>query len=291
MYSYLIVDDVSEFQLRFLAIACPGIHFPRHLLEAAIKRGICFAIGAKNADTDRFRPHDENETARGVTKATVDRNIHEPHLNPSPSMPTVMAQYRLNIGEVGRRPNARSIIVRGGATSWIICSYLGLGTVQAFMQGPSVQASVHRCGANDSGYAGAVDVSWDEISEGDYLVLFSHIAGRMLDKDTYLKYLYPTDVMLEEYSTHYYGEWNSFCDNKFAYIRLELNSVRAKHRTKAEWRQYFHSSNHGKNAPLKVVTRTFIEEGRARLDHVSSGSWNKMRLRDIFLPEVFCYDF
>ncbi|KAF8146728.1 hypothetical protein K438DRAFT_1627228 [Mycena galopus ATCC 62051] len=287
-YGYLIVDDVSEFWLRFLAIACPGIRFPRHLLEAAMERGIRFAIGFKGSDSDRFRPKHENATARSVTKATVDRHIRGPRLNPSPSMVNVMSQFRLNIGEVGSRPNARSLIARGGAASWILRSYLGVGLVQSFMQGPSVQVSVHRCGANDSGDVGAIDVSWDEVSEGDYLALFGHIAGRTMEEDTYL---YPTDAFLEEYSSHYFGEWNAFCDANFSRIRTELDSVRAKRRTKSEWRQYFHSSNHGKNAPLKVVSRAFIDEGRARLEHAFGGSWNKKRICEIYLPEGFRHEF
>ncbi|KAF8146212.1 hypothetical protein K438DRAFT_1628669 [Mycena galopus ATCC 62051] len=287
-YGYLIIDDVSEFWLRFLAVACPGIRFPRHLLEAAMERGICFAIGFKGSDSDRFRPRNENTTARSVTKATVDRYIRGPRLNPSPSMASVMAQFRLNVGEVGSRPNARSIMARGGAASWILRLYLGVGLVQAYMQGPSVQVSIHRCGANDLGDLGAINVSWDEVSEEDYLAIFGHIVGRTSDEDTYL---YPTDAMLEEYSAHYFGEWNAFCDTNFSRIHLELDSVRAKRRTKSEWKQYFHSSNHGRNAPCKVVNRAFIDEGKSRLDHAFGGTWNKKRLCEIYLPEGFRNDF
>jgi hypothetical protein len=131
-------------------------------------------------------------------------------------------------------------------------------------------------------------VTWDELSEGDYLAMSSLISGRTLEEDLYL---YPTDAMLMEFSDHYYGEWNPFCDRTFERLKRELDSQRARGRTRSEWKKYFQSSNHGREAPALKVTQKFIEEGLQRLDHVFGGSWNKKKICDIFLSEVFCADF
>jgi hypothetical protein len=285
---YLIVDEVAEFKMRFMAIANPGIWFPRHLLENAMEHGISFSITFTNSDADRFRPLEEDPASRSVTKALVDSNIRGPCLNPSPSMADMVQQYRSNVGVVGLRPQSGCIIARGGGASWILRAYLGIGHVASFMGGPSSQVSMHWCGARDSSNADSLGLLWEAISEGDYLVLFGYIAGRSQEEDTYL---YPTDQILEEYSDHYYGEWNVFCDITFTRLKKELESVGAKRRTKGEWKQYFQSSNRGKFTPQRKVTKSFIEEERDRLEHAFGGSWNKRKICKIWLPESFRSDF
>jgi hypothetical protein len=285
---YLIIDEVSEFKMRYMAVTCPGIRFPRHVLEAAMEHGIEFHIAFKPADAAKFRPDSEDRTSRGVTKAMVDRHNKGPRLNPSPSMADVVQQYKANLGQIGLRPHAPCIIARGGVPSWILRAYLGVGHVAAYMEGPSMQISVHRDGANDSADRDGIDVTWDELSEGDYLAMSGLISGRTLEEDLYL---YPTDAMLMEFSDHYYGEWNPFCDKTFERLKRELDSQRARGRTRSEWKKYFQSSNHGREAPPLKVTQRFIEEGLQRLDHAFGGSWNKKKICDIFLPEAFRADF
>ncbi|KAJ7824541.1 hypothetical protein B0H14DRAFT_2597201 [Mycena olivaceomarginata] len=236
----------------------------------------------------KMRPDCEDRTSRGVTKAMVDRHNKGPRLNPSPSMADVVQQYKANLGQIGLRPHAPCIIARGGVPSWILRAYLGVGHVAAYMEGPSMQISVHRDGANDSADRDGIDVTWDELSEGDYLAMSGLISGRTLKEDLYL---YPTDAMLMEFSDHYYGEWNPFCDKTFERLKRELDSQRARGRTRSEWKKYFQSSNHGREAPPLKVTQRFIEEGLQRLDHAFGGSWNKKKICDIFLPEAFRADF
>ncbi|KAJ7892916.1 hypothetical protein B0H14DRAFT_2335014 [Mycena olivaceomarginata] len=287
---YLIVDEVAEFRMRFMVIANPGIQFPWHLLESAMEHGISFTIAFTNTDADRFHLQEDDPASCSVTKALVDLNIWGPRLNPSPSMVDVVQQYRSNIGVVGLRSQSGCIIARGGGASWILRAYLGIGHIASFMEGPSSQVSVHRCGARDSGDTDSLGLLWEAISEGDYLTFFGYITGQSQEEDTYL---YPTDQILEEYSDHYYGEWNTFCDITFARLKKELESIRAKRqrRTKGEWKQYFQSSNRGKFAPQRKVTRFFIEEGRDRLEHMFGGSWNKRKIYEIWLPKSFRSDF
>ncbi|KAJ7821101.1 hypothetical protein B0H14DRAFT_2599463 [Mycena olivaceomarginata] len=206
----------------------------------------------------KMRPDSEDRTSRGVTKAMVDRHNKGPRLNPSPSMADVVQQYKANLGQIGLRPHAPCIIARGGVPSWILRAYLGVGHVAAYMEGPSMQISVHRDGANDSADRDGIDVTWGELSEGDYLAMSGLISGRTLEEDLYL---YPTDTMLMEFSDHYYGEWNPFCDKTFERLKRELDSQRARGRTRSEWKKYFQSSDHGQEAPPLKVTQRFIEEG------------------------------
>jgi hypothetical protein len=291
-YGYLIIDEASEFRLRFQAIANPAIRFPRHLLEVGMERGIQFTIGYKKADHDRWRPsRDEEDISRTVTKAMVDLRAKGPRLEFSPLISTIYREFRGNLGKIGDSPNMRCLILHGGPTSWILRAFVGMGLVRRAMSGPSVQVTVHHCSANDSGDDNSLDLAWDDVSDGDYEAVHGYIRGPTSELDTYL---FPTAEMLEEYSDHYYREWNPFCEKTFHHIKMELDGGRGKARTKAEWRKYFQSSNRGTFKPNFVANREFIEEGVARMKGALQYSgWNKKRIRDIArdLPPVFQNDF
>ncbi|KAJ7430566.1 hypothetical protein B0H11DRAFT_2263202 [Mycena galericulata] len=280
---YLLVSEVSEFRLRYLALTSPAIRFPRHLLEAAMERGIQFAIGFKYSDCDLFAPRDVSASRR-VTKEMVDPKDKGPKLNSAPSVATVYTQFCGNLGRIAAKPQARCIIARGGGASWIMRAFLGVTLVGEYMDGPSLQVSVHRSGANDSGEADSIEVTWDQLSDGDYQAIFGYISGATPDKDTHL---FPTDEIMEEFSDHYYGEWNPFCDITFRWIKSELDDKRGKCRTRKDWKAYFQSSNRGRNAPKLKVDRAFIDEGMEKLNRAFGGRWNKTRLSDIYLPEAF----
>ncbi|KAJ7844989.1 hypothetical protein B0H13DRAFT_1647694 [Mycena leptocephala] len=292
-YGYLIIGEAAEFRLRFQVVTNTAIRFPRHVLEVAMERGIQFSIGFKNADRARFRPRDDNdeEMSRLVTKAIVDLRSKGPRLEDSPSLPVIYRQYRGNMGTIGRSPQARALITRGGAASWLMRAFVGMGLVRKVMEGPSVQVTVHHAGANDSADVNCVDVSWDDVSEGDYEAVFGYIQGGTPEQD---KYLFPTDEMVEEFSDHYYREWNPFCDRTFRHIKDELDDGKGKARTRSEWKHYFQSSNRGTYKPKLVVNRIFVEEGLARLrDALQYSSWNKKRICDIArdIPAAFQHDF
>ncbi|KAJ7080895.1 hypothetical protein B0H15DRAFT_803823 [Mycena belliarum] len=241
---------------RYQALTDASIRFPRHILELAMERSIPFAIGFKRSDTDRFRPA-QLRSGRQVSKAVVDRHNKGLRLNPAPSIATVYDQFCAN----------------------------------DYMRGPSVQVSVHQSGANDSGDNDCIDVTWDEMAAAEYESLFGFVAGANPAEDTYL---FPTDEMLEEYSDHYFREWNPFCDLTFRRIRAELDDKRGRRRTRRDWKDYFQSSNRGKYAPAKVANREFIEEGMERVKRVfDTKPWNKRRIRDLAedLPAVFKIDF
>ncbi|KAJ7699670.1 hypothetical protein B0H17DRAFT_1196276 [Mycena rosella] len=288
---YLLLSETSEFRLRYQALVDPQICFPRHVLELAIERGIPFAIGFKLADLDRFCPKEKDE-GRMVTKAMTDIKAKGPRLHASPSIRTVYDQYCRNMGKIARSPQARSIIARGGGASWLIRAYLGVDLAKLYMEGPSVKTSVHHGGVNNSGDDDRIDMSWDDISEGDYEALFGYIVGpNGPEGDTTL---YPTDEILEECSHHYYGEWNLFCDLTFKRLKKELDDKKGRCRTKKDWVQYFQSSNHGKYKPKLRVQRAFIENGMERIKGAfDTESWNKRRITTIKLdlPAQFKADF
>ncbi|KAJ7840421.1 hypothetical protein B0H13DRAFT_1532013, partial [Mycena leptocephala] len=279
-YGYLIIDEASEFRLRYQAIANPAIRFPRHLLEVGMERGIQFTIGYKKADLDRWRPtRDVEEVSRTVTKAMVDLRAKGPRLESSPLISTIYREFRSNLGKIGDSPNMRCLILRGGPPSWILRAFVGIGLVRRAMSGPSVQVTVYHCGANDSGDDYSLDLFWDDVSDGDYEALHGYIRGPTPELDTYL---FPTAEMLEEFSDHYHGEWNPFCEKTFRHLKMELDNGRGKARTKTEWRKYFQSSNRGTYKPSLVVNREFITEGIARMrGALQYSSWNKKRIRDL----------
>ncbi|KAJ7608294.1 hypothetical protein DFH06DRAFT_1017887, partial [Mycena polygramma] len=291
-HGYLLIGEAAEFRLRFQALTNPAIRFPRHLLEVAMERGIQFSIGYKRSDCDLFRPTDmDEEPARAVTKAVVDPRSKGPRLENAPSIAAVYREYRANLGKIGDSPQARSLVLRGGAASWIMRAFVGMGLVRRALRGPSVQVTVHHMGANDSADVDCLDVTWDEVSDGDYAAVFGYIPGSTPELDTYL---FPPDELLEECSDHYYREWNPFCDKTFQRLKAELDEGKGKSRTRAEWKHYFQSSNRGTFKPAFVVNRAFIEEGVERMKGaLQYQSWNKRKICDLAcdLPATFRVDF
>jgi hypothetical protein len=129
------------------------------------------------------------------------------------------------------------------------------------------------------------------VSDRDYEAVHGYIVGATPEMDTYL---FPTSAMMEEFSDHYYREWNPFCNKTFRHIKGKLDEGRGKVRTKAEWKRYFQSSNRGTYKPNFVVNRDFIEEGVARMKGaLQYSSWNKRRIHDIAcdIPAQFLYEF
>ncbi|KAJ7879880.1 hypothetical protein B0H13DRAFT_1630550 [Mycena leptocephala] len=292
-HGYLIIGEAAEFRrLRFQVVTNSAIRFPRHVLEVAMERGIEFAISFKAPDCARFRPKDEDEdVSHFVTKAIVDLRAKGPRLEDSPSLPIIYRQYRGNMGKLARSPQARALIVRGGGASWLMRAFVGMGLVKKVLEGPSVQVTVHHAGANDSADVNCIDVSWDDVSEGDYEAVFGYIHAGTLERD---RYLFPTDKMVEEFSDHYYREWNPFCDRTFCHIKDELNAGKGKVRTRSEWKHYFQSTNRGTYKPQLVVNHMFIDEGMARMrEALQWTSWNKKRISDIAhdIPAQFQNDF
>ncbi|KAF8174357.1 hypothetical protein K438DRAFT_1682860, partial [Mycena galopus ATCC 62051] len=244
---YLLIEESAEFRLRYQAISNPAIRFPRHLLEVALERGIPFIIAFKRADCDRFRPTESDEdNSRTVTRAMVDLRARGPRLAPSPSVKTMYREYWTNLGRLGDSPQMRALLFKGGAASWIIRVFIGIGIVRRFLSGPSVQVSVYHAGNNDTGDQDSIDVTWDDVSDGDYEAVFGYIKGATDDTD---RYLFPTDEMLGEFSDHYFREWNPFCEQTYNHLKAELDGGRGKARMRGEWKHYFQSSNRGSARP------------------------------------------
>ncbi|KAK7007321.1 hypothetical protein R3P38DRAFT_3212303 [Favolaschia claudopus] len=289
---YLIIGEDAEFRLRFQIIANPAIRFPRHVLEVALERGIPFIIGYKRADCDIFRPKSsDDDYSRGVAKAISDGHAKGAKISSSPSIKTMYAEYKRSLGRLGDMPQARSLVLKGGVASWIVRAYLGLGIVKRALKGPSAQVTVFHGGANDTGDDFSIDVTWDEVSEGDYESIHGYIPGPTREQD---RYIYPTDEMLEEFSDHYHREWNPFCENTFKRLKAELEMGRGKAMTRGEWKRYFQSSNRGQFAPKVKVGPEVMEEGRQRLKGaIQVESWNKRRIADIAkdIPHQFHTDF
>ncbi|KAK7030581.1 hypothetical protein R3P38DRAFT_3188280 [Favolaschia claudopus] len=210
---YIIISEDAEFRLRFQIIANPAIRFPRHVLEVALERGIPFIIGYKRADCDFFRPKQTDEDFNpGVAKALADSRARGSRITASPSVRTMYTEYQRILGRLADAPQARSLILRGGVTSWIMRAYVGIGLVRRALKGPSAQVTVFHAGANDTGDEVSIDVTWDEVSEGDYISVHGYVPGLSTEQD---RYFYPTEEMLEEFSDHYHREWNPFCEKTF----------------------------------------------------------------------------
>ncbi|KAJ7900484.1 hypothetical protein B0H13DRAFT_1883463 [Mycena leptocephala] len=229
-HGYLIIGEAAEFHLRFQVVTNAAIHFPRHVLEVAMEHGIQFSIGFKAPDCACFRPKNDDyeDLSWFVTKAIVDLRVKGPRPEESPSLPIIYPQYCGNMGKMARSPQARALITRGGGASWLMRAFVGIGLcIERELKIRLTPTAL-------------MYISWDDVSEGDYEAVFGYIQGGTLEQD---KYLFPTYEIVEEFSDHYYREWNPFCDRTFRHIKDELDDGRGKARTRSEWKHYFQSSN------------------------------------------------
>jgi hypothetical protein len=152
------------------------------------------------------------------------------------------------------------------------------------MSGPSVQVTVHRGGGNDSGDLYPKDISWDELSERDLNVVFGYVAG---DKPSEDAWIFPMDDTMQELSDHFHYEWTPGCAKIFKYLAQELITGCGKARTCKEWRDFFKATNHGMRAPGTVVNRQYVDDAWDRIQEAFGVIWNKQRLPDIVIRQVF----
>ncbi|KAJ7789143.1 hypothetical protein B0H13DRAFT_2394892 [Mycena leptocephala] len=150
--------------------------------------------------------------------------------------------------------------------------------------------NVYHGGGNDSADDDSMGLRWDELSENDYQCIYGYVAGPTREKDAWM---YPPDDMLEDLSKHYYREWNPIVDDLFRRIKAEWEDrpCRGKLRTRNQWKDFIHSSNHGRFAPEIEVNAVWIQEAKSRLSRAFVGSWNKRRIWEIAIPETFKQDF
>ncbi|KAJ7629341.1 hypothetical protein B0H17DRAFT_871476, partial [Mycena rosella] len=191
------------------------------------------------------------------------------------------------LDSIAKKANARELIGRGGGASWIMQYFGYIHLVWDFMSRPSIQVTVHRGGGNDSGDQFPIDVSWDELSKRDLYNVFGYVAGDTRAED---KTIFPMDDMMLEHSAHYYYEWNAGCDQIFRHLAEELVAGRGAALTRHEWKLYLKSTNHRRHAPppRSITTHAFWEEGWERLSAAFGGKWDKSKLGDIKVKQVFC---
>ncbi|KAJ6472382.1 hypothetical protein C8R47DRAFT_1221888 [Mycena vitilis] len=285
--TYLVISEAAEVRLRLAALMTPGVRFLRHVLEIGIERGIPFTIALRTTVCQNYRPN-RPIVHRATTKAqleTLDRRLE---LGGS-AVQTHSRWLRL-LGDIASLENARAIIGRGGAASWIVRVHGYMGLVSDYMAGPSMHVTVYLGGGNDSADDDSLGLRWDELSENDYACIYGYVAGAIRERDTWM---YPPDELLEELSKHYYREWNPEVDDLYRRIKGEWDErpCRGKMRTRKEWRDFLHGSNHGKHAPAIEVDSSWIREGKMRLARAFEGSWNKRRIGEIAIPETFKEDF
>ncbi|KAJ7179705.1 hypothetical protein C8R46DRAFT_1212236 [Mycena filopes] len=284
---HLIISEAAETCLRLLALMTPGVRFARHVLELGIEHGITFQIGLTLTVYPRFAPLVPLEH-RATTKAKLesgDRRMEE-----GSSSVVTHARYLRLVGEVTELANARSLIGRGGTSSWIVRAHGYIGLVQDFMNGPSPHVTVYHGGANDAADEKSLGSHWDEMNENDYQALHGFVRGPTKERDSWV---YPTDEILECVSKHYYREWNAVIDDHFQCIKKEWEDrpCCGELRTRKEWSVFFRTSNHGCFVLSVEVNNSWIEEGKERLNHAFEGSWNKQEIWGILIPEVFKQSF
>ncbi|KAJ7079333.1 hypothetical protein C8R44DRAFT_654185 [Mycena epipterygia] len=285
--AYLVLSETSEVRLRYLTLITPGIRHPRHIVETAVEHGIPFALAVKSTVREKYRPR-AGTFSRQLTKARIE--TPERRLTAEVSSAMLFGRWLANLAVTFEKPQACAVITHGGGTQWIARAFKYMGLVQAWMRGPSMQVSVFHGGANDAADEDCINIHWDDLSEADYQNIFGYVEGVSRDKDAWM---FPPDDLMEDLLKHCHGEWNRTCDDVFTHIKAEWCHApcRGRLRTRRDWKQYFHSANHGRLAPALTVDDLFISEGSSRFKRAFGGTWNKQRLASISVPEVFRRDF
>ncbi|KAJ7123564.1 hypothetical protein C8R44DRAFT_875752 [Mycena epipterygia] len=281
--AYLILSETSEVRLRYLTLITPGIRHPRHVVETTVEHGIPFALGVKTIDREKYGPRNGGFSRR-LMKARIEMPVHQ--LTEEVSNVVLVGRWLANLGVTFEKPNTQAVIPRGGGAQWIARAFNYMGLVQAWMQGPSLQVSVYHGGANDSADDDCINVHWDDLSEADYQNIFGYVAGVTRDRDAWM---FPADKVMGDLLKSYYGEWNQVRDDIYRRVKEEWcgSPCRGRLQTRKDWKVYFHSPNHGRLVPDRIVNAHFIEEGHARLNRAFGGTWNKTRLCQLDVPEQF----
>jgi hypothetical protein len=122
------------------------------------------------------------------------------------------------------------------------------------------------------------------VSEGEIRSLCGFISRGNPAADLFL---WPLPTWIEEESLHYHGAWTHgfylFLEN----LRVAVvEKKRYTWRTEAQWRRFIKNGNKGAFKAREVFPEDF-KRGERIVGNTFPADWNKQRITDIVLPEIF----
>ncbi|KAJ7859780.1 hypothetical protein B0H14DRAFT_2350967 [Mycena olivaceomarginata] len=198
---------------------------------------------------------------------------------------SLYARYLTKVKEVLQRPHATGLIYLGGLPSFVAQVY-DPQLMDRLRLGPSYQITNFGRGEvllNTANGKREFLVA-DQVSEGEIRSLCGFISKGDPAADLFL---WPLPTWIEEESLHYHGAWTrgfySFLEN------LRVSVVEKKRytwRTELQWRKFIKNGNKGAFRATEVLPEDF-RLGERIVGDAFPEDWNKQRITDIVLPEIF----
>ena len=278
----LFPDTRTLTRFRYWAVCVPTISTMRHLLELAICRNMKFILATRIGHLKMFRPASAPALSE-LTKHTYETGFQEEHLKDINGGAAFRDQYMGKLADILQRPQARALISMGGPAAWIAKRYGGPSIVQRFMSGPSAQVTIHHRGAVASSPFYDDPIFYDQISAQEENLVHGFVPA---ENPEHHRWLFPTMEIMDDFCSHWRGEWTQGCDFIFHNIAKGLDRGTAKPLTRKGWKAYLHSTNHGTRRLEVVLTSTHF----TRADDLMSGFsgiWHGKRVADIPIPVPF----
>lgn len=267
--------------MRLLANTTPGCSSVQQALTLAIEHGLEFQIYVKQVDVSLFRPSvlSPMDYAASVYYNVGFQNPPLPYGNGGVEL---YNRYKARVMDVLRRPHARAFIGLGGPLSWIARKYGGQDLARQFMNGPSVQVTVHQKGKVD--LANFNFAQTDEVSPEEMDTLLGHVKYGSKELD---KWLYPTPEILENRLLHYHGDWNPGTEHiVFDAVYQLLEDGKVEPKTVSGWYDFLRFANRGDNSPNILPTTKEFLSANAELVSTFGRGWRHIDLNSLVIPEA-----
>ena len=278
----LFPDSRTLTRLKYWAICKSSMLNMRHVLNLAIERNMRFHMATRIGDLKTFRPKAAPVLVE-LTRRTYETGFQEEHLKDINGGAAFRDQYMGKLADILRRPHARALISMGGPTAWIAKRYGGSEIVQRFMNGPSMQVTVHHRGAVASSPLCEDPIFYDQVSAQEENLVHGFVPA---ENPEHHRWLFPTTDIMEDFCYHWHGEWTQGCDLIFHNIAKALERGTAKPLTCKGWKAYLHSANHGDRRPEIVLTQAHFSRVEVLLGDFPD-PWHGQRIADIHLPLHF----
>lgn len=282
-HGYLYVEASSEFRMRYWANCWESVTDVQKVLVTAIEHGLPFKICTDPKDNSFFLPANV-DTRDFNADVYYETGAPSRALSIKLSSDDLYRQYKVNLLDILRRPHARALIGMGGTYSWIARKFGGLHLVQEFMQGPSIQVTLHQQGWVDK--ASFLFFRCDKMSPEELKAVVGYTIGGTGSRSTD-RTLWPDNATLLASCRHYSGEWNLDCERIFNNLFEQMEAGAAESRTPGDWHQFFRSDNRGEYAPSQEIPKDALSDALTHLQVGFKETWHRGALADLAIPEVW----
>lgn len=278
-HGILFVTPATEVRMRLWANCLDGWNGISDIIDRAINHNVAFRLGITPDKAPLFRPSliSQNDRAAHVF---YEAGYKDPPLTFGMGGRDLYRRYQASLLQFLARPHAAAVIAMGGPVAWIGKRYGGSELVQRYLNGPSIQVTVHQKGYVDPD--SAVYAQSDQISPEEEDIIYGHISYGSTQSD---EWMFPTSNMLGIALTHWRGEWNPVCEDAYREIFKKLESGTGEPKTKREWVTWLRGPSHGAKKPQYVPDEAEFLVALERLTESFGTSWNAAPLATLSVPE------